>query len=858
MKEIYKDIEKWLSTCPKWLQVSAKRLVENNNTYNDKDIQELTELCKKEISGEDERFNDLKINFLHYKENTTNIKLKRISNVMGINALAPKAPLEFHDKVTIIYGGNGSGKSSYVKFLKYITGIQSNNGVPNNVFKPEKVQQCDLTYEINSIQETVKFNGQFEVLDQLRAINLYDTDSINLYLNNENESTYEPWLLKMLTQLSNICVAVNEKINHEKSLIIPPSVHVPYNLYGTKAISWYNNLDKNTLVMEVEKQCFWDETDSTNLEVLKSKNSKELIESKINEYSKLIENAEIFYNQLKLLKESLNEQIFTIFNAAKIDYKAKVKITETEALKVLDGTAIDGIGTDTWKILWEKAREYSVKYAYPNSNFPNVTNDAVCVLCHQKLSEETKGMFISFESFIKSSLNSDVKSALEKINSLISELPNIPSIQERNLSYQLNAFSDEEIGFFEDYIKKINTVRECLIDIDWDNTNYPKFESSAIKKIEDKIASYKEELKKYIELKTLNDNEKIASEIIELEAKKFIHEIKKEIYKLIKYHQKISELETAIGLTKTTSISNKKAALSAKLITEEYILRFNKELEYLGAKNIGVELVKTRTTRGKVLHKIQLKGISMKSDITEVLSEGESRIVSLAGFLADVECAEGIKPFIFDDPISSLDQSFEEYTINRIAKLGLSRQLIVFSHRLSFIVLLQEALKGYDLNYEVICLNKEIWGAGEPGEIPIFAEKPEKALNKLLDERLNKAKKVYVKDGVNEYTVLAKGICSDFRIILERLIENNLLSDVVHRFRRSLITKNKIHNLAKINIQDCEKFEYYLTKYSKYEHSQSLELQVILPLPEELENDLTDIKNWIQEFKNRSIPLKVN
>lgn len=50
---------------------------------------------------------------------------------------------------------------------------------------------------------------------------------------------------------------------------------------------------------------------------------------------------------------------------------------------------------------------------------------------------------------------------------------------------------------------------------------------------------------------------------------------------------------------------------------------------------VAIELVKSKSSKGRVLHKLQLRGVA-SSCLTEVLSEGENRIVSIAAFLADV------------------------------------------------------------------------------------------------------------------------------------------------------------------------------------------------------------------------------
>lgn len=234
-----------------------------------------------------------------------------------------------------------------------------------------------------------------------------------------------------------------------------------------------------------------------------------------------------------------------------------------------------------------------------------------------------------------------------------------------------------------------------------------------------------------------------------------------------------------------------------------------------------------------------------------MLSEGEHRIVSLAAFLADVTGKLQPAPFVFDDPISSLDQDFEEAVVQRLVRLAADRQVIVFTHRVSLLVLLQEYGKREGREPKVTCVRSEVWGTGEPGDTPLFAKKPEKALNALLNETLAKARKAHDEQGQEAYAPLAKAICSDFRILLERMIECELLADVVQRFRRAVNTQGKLDKLARITAEDCKLFDDLMTKYSRYEHSQPNEAPVAPPAPDELKTDMEALRDWRIAFVAR-------
>ena len=128
---------------------------------------------------------------------------------------------------------------------------------------------------------------------------------------------------------------------------------------------------------------------------------------------------------------------------------------------------------------------------------------------------------------------------------------------------------------------------------------------------------------------------------------------------------------------------------------------------------------------------------------------------------------------------------------------------------------LEDAAKQAGVATRVVALNREPWGTGEPGETPFAARKPEKVINGLLNDRLARAKNVLTENGKAEYDLLAKAICSDVRILVERLVEDTLLNEVVRRFRRAVQTQNRIGGLAKIRPEDCQMIEELMTKYSR-------------------------------------------
>lgn len=221
--------------------------------------------------------------------------------------------------------------------------------------------------------------------------------------------------------------------------------------------------------------------------------------------------------------------------------------------------------------------------------------------------------------------------------------------------------------------------------------------------------------------------------------------------------------------------------------------------------------------------------------------------MSLAAFLADVTANDSASPFIFDDPICSLDQEFEESVVERLVELSKTRQVIVFTHRLSVLGMLNDKSDAI----QIIGTHTEPWGAGEIGNTPLFAKNTAKALKALKNDYLSRAKNAYQR-GYEEYYPIAKQLCSDLRILVERSVELDLLADVVQRYRRAVNTLGKIQNLTRIKKEDCDLIDDFMTRYSRFEHSQSMEAPVMIPSPDEIEKDIDNLIVWQQEFSKRT------
>lgn len=857
LNQFLNQLASWFAKRPLWLQDAARRVIQKGAIDSD-DLIELILQCKQEAGITDPNTPNIQpqgipIKSLQVHEKPVTLRLEEISNVKGINALSPRKPLKFTESpLTIIYGGTGSGKSGYVRILKHACGAKKSGELHGNVFAQQaKDKGCTFKVNIATQSKELDWAAEKGVLDDIRTIEIYDTDCAHVYLVEENEVAYEPWLLSLFTQLTDVCSVVGKILKDEidRSISIKPPL--PAQLQETQSASWYSNLSHQTKQQEIDSRCLWNQKLQKNLTDFNRRLSEPDPAKQAAQRRKTKANLQALHDELKKIRDKLSDDKGSKYLRAKKEALAKRKAADEDAKKVFENSPLDGIGSESWRLLWEQARIYSETIAYEGIEFPNISEEAICVLCNQLLSPEAKERLTSFEEFVKGELQRQAGEDEEKVKTIKEDIEDILSAKDILLRIEASITTNKErkeiLKYYASLVKRKNTLLKASALSDVGGLPDEAF----LQKLKIQCDQKEEQAQAFDQDAKSQNRVKLQKQAKELEAQQWLSDQKNSIEQEVARLKHINSLEKAHKLTSTQALSVKKSSLADVLISPAFIKRFENELETLGASHIKVKLTKTRAEYGHVYHQIQLNGCTTNVCTTDVLSDGEFRIVSLAAFLADVEGQAHSTPFIFDDPITSVDQDFEEATAQRLINLCDSRQVIVFTHRLSLLALLEDAAKKAGIESDVICLRSESWGIGEPGETPIFAKKPDRALNLVLSDRLPKARKVLEESGGADYEIFAKGICTDIRILIERLIENDLLSDVVQRFRREVQTKNKIHKLAKIDTDDCKLLDNYMTKYSKYEHSHPSEAPVLLPYPDQIEKDLKDILSWLEDFKKR-------
>ncbi len=680
------DFETWLNGRPKWLQTAARMIIDSKRQLNPDEVRTLARLCKLEAKDEaDPGFLTVTPGTLSQVANRPLLRIEEILDVHGLNAIKAGAHLPFgKSNLSVIYGQNGTGKSGFARLLKEICGSRSKDEIRSNVFDPTPTPcRAHFKVSIDSKPADVHWDVPSGPHKALRHAQVFDSKAAQQYMT-RTEACYEPSRMKFVSALIVTADAVSAELSREKALLSKALPAIPETLGHTAEAKWLQGLKSATTNASIDKECLY--TDLLDRE--RVENEALLAEKDIagrlltiTKEKTALKNIETAMSALQLgLSDVAAGELENLKNSA-----VKARNTSEEAAAAIFGKAeLEGVGSATWQQMWEHARAYSNGAAYAENSFPNVSADSRCVLCHQSLDEEAKVRLGGFEKFVTDGLETTAKKAENSFTDRKKRLPALPAQADWIVQMSTLGFEEPDgiawLGTLKARLDQIvlGSPASTLEAFDWTRINEAAKTKSADLITEEASLSA---LMKDEHRQVMHDRVQC------LQAKQWLSQNKTSISAERTRLIAVAAIDKASRSAATNALTTKKNDLAKTELDAGYQARFIEELKLLGGHRIPIAPLSKSGGKGKITFGLNLVGAHGSHGLDYILSEGETRIAALAAFLADTTGSNQLAPFIFDDPISSLDQDFEEKVVERLVSLSATRQVIIFTHRLSLVSL---------------------------------------------------------------------------------------------------------------------------------------------------------------------------
>jgi energy-coupling factor transporter ATP-binding protein EcfA2 len=857
------SFDTWLGTLPRWLQTGAAGLIADQAAPDAGRIAALANLCIAEAAKEPATYKVVPARVFDTPVAGRTVRLRRIHNVVGVNALDPKAGLDFGDaNIAVVYGHNGTGKSGFARLTKEAAAGRARARIHPNVFAfaaPEP--QATFVVQVDGHIADPVWKQATGPVPQLRNLHVFDRDVALSYVNDKAEARYEPRRLRFITALVDLSDRVRAELQQRVTALPSALPAIPSALVGTALANDVQDLKPSMSDDDLRKKVHRADNHADRVRELEEALRAPDPAARIQAIEKTLRDVESLAKLVATLAEALSLESIRSVTKAKADAEAARTAADAVAAVTFKQSCLPGVGETVWQAMWEAAREYSTSVAFPGHPFPHV-EDALCPLCQQALGAEAGRRLASFEAFIKGEVKAQAKASEAEHRRLTQALPRLQALVDWKARFAL-------LPGAEPLVEAAHVAATATLAALGQARTEAEVPLSDLALLQQALRAHREALEAEQALIQATQKEgerlKLGEELRYLKMLDWCNENLPSLLDELARKRKVARLESATKTTNTAGLTRKKTDLAKDELTGGYQQRFDQELKALGAARLRVKPVETKGAKGRVTFGLTITDAKTAAPPGEVLSEGEARIVALAAFLADVTVAGATTPFLFDDPVSSLDIEFEERVVARLFELAKTRQVLVFTHRLSLLALLQQAAEAsaeaakITEGVQPVQLRRvrlERMGS----RIGLATELSEKELpvhdaaKQIAEKRLAVAEAHFQEGRIAEYDQTMKAICSDLRIVTERAVEEVLMNKVVTRFRRSVTTMNRLTHLAKINSDDCAFLDDMMTRLSVWEHSQSEEAPATLPDIAVVRKDAQSLHKWVLDFKKRQVP----
>lgn len=844
----YAQFNTWLKMQPCWLQDAAWRIY-SGKRIDDDTIRSYAEMCIAQIKKENPAYNRVSESDIADKKSNTRVSIASLSDIIGVNALADNATLEFAEEgITVVYGLNGAGKSGFMRIFKFLSNNPYEEPIQPNVFKKNDSidPACKVCIKENgdskeaSYKLTSKQSGSL-----LSIIDVFDTRISNKYIGNENNVSYEPFVFIVLSELASVADKITHYLETVKSGISELSIEIPNKFASCSSLEWLQNLSEHTAIPENLKN--WTNANQSRQEEI----------SRLLDTEKVKQRMEVINGSLRILDPIIIDlasaaeaySIQAIEEAFSRYCEAKHKLDTAQKLFGDSADEYDKISLDSsdWKALWSSAKAYYESVLYDNNGHHFAEKGSICPICHRSIDDRIE-RFANVDEYINGSCSADCKREETAFTAIYKAIIS----RQQTIAMVKNALAG---SLTEDEISEVVSIYETIEDLKKLKSTEERHVllvklkiEKALSIVNKKKADFEKSKKELSEALLIEKKAELEKELLTLSAHKWAFDNLASIQQIINNQKRVAEIDTACQLLNTNRITSESNKLAEALITDAYIERFTHELKNL-APGIKVKLEKGKSRKGNTPYKVSIDTNRGKSFRTEdILSEGEQRIVALAAFFADATGRDERTPIIIDDPISSLDIKYEEKATTRIIELARERQIIVFTHRISMLLGLQEEAKNRGINCTPRYIRSTEAGKGVPDLESSFHGN---VVSQLNDLRNKIARYSHFDPDSDEYEDMKGRVCQQFRSYIERSVEAELLLGTVERFRRNIVTKDKVKKLSRITEEDCEIVEQMMTKYSFTEHPQPIDSPPVNISYDDLDSDIEKYVNWIKGLRKR-------
>lgn len=661
-----------------WLKDLIIKIINSNGNISDSELTASVTQLKFNTASE------LTIPSINVNSAHSNIRFISLIHHTGVCALAEEQRIDFSNDITLLYGKNGSGKSSYFRILNELIGGNHQTEIRSNIYSDiHKPINIELVYSEGDNVKNLSWNGNSRSISPLNLSSVFDSSYTTTFLQKRSADSaiVLPYGLHLFTALTSAMDNIKSRIQTEIDSILRTLPQINKDGLSEEVVriltqQTYRTTQKNYIQARyvfTNEQSEKLKLQEEKLKVLKETNFEDKIQLVSNEQQqyllilKHLKETENNLQKLHIESQSLGERISIVRKENEV-VKQKISILNE----------IGNTNSKEWKTFIEAGDAFTKS---------STLNENVCPYCRQPIVDNAVNIVTAYATYLSDKSIEELKNLEQAKNTLKQRISTV--VTNFTISAQFKVLIDTRNSESELYskisasLRQLDEQKRILSDAveNEQNSNPLVFDSTnvAISAIETICEEYNNTINNLREELTKKNQtvSELSFQMKPLIEYKLISSQKDLFVEWFEKIDNVNELKKCQLELSTRGISTLARTASQTLVTKNLKTKFQEELDALGLKKLSVNLTDAGTSRGQAF--MQLKLFNNNS-VSDVLSEGEQKGVALALFIAERRMQLSQNPIILDDPVNSLDHFITAKLVERLSRLG--NQIIIFSHNL--------------------------------------------------------------------------------------------------------------------------------------------------------------------------------
>jgi len=774
--------------------------------------------------------------------------LVKLDAVQNVNALTADQSIGFNEGLTVAFGRNGAGKSGYVRIFKRLAAVRGAEPVLPNVHSSAvnlPTPRARVAFRVGTVDHVVEWTGEEGGVHPLTRMDVFDARANTLHVDEDLTFVYTPSDLALFRHAHEGVEAVRAKLEAGARASAPATnPFVSRFARDTPLYAAIETLGAATDLAELERQAVVTPEEAASLDghrervaALRPGGADARVQQADSE-RRLLEQGMAVCGMLANFDRAAYDRARAAAELAESRY-----VAATES--AFSGADVPGVLGEAWREFVSAADAY--RKVTGGESYPSAGDK--CLYCRQSLTEAAVSLLARYRDYCNNQLRKDRDATREALNrsvgSLAMDLRPLEAEIARRRELATGGALPAPLARLADALAAA-TAMQVSVRSGMDVASVAAEEIAALRET---LTKRIEEAMSLIDtLRGQADDRRRAfatesAALRDLEARMALRDVMADVRAYVERARWASKAQALVprfrGPLKSLTVAAKEA--SEGLVSQDFERAFRAECQALRAPDVRLDFPgrKGQAARRKAIaaHKL-----------SEVLSEGEQKVIALADFLAEAQLKSAPSPIVFDDPVTSLDYERMREVVDRIVKLSARRQVVVFTHNVWFAIeLLNRFEKDKDrCSYYDIAENAGACGFVTGGSHPRVDTV--RLIKGKINDVLQQARKL---TGEAQAALIERGY-EHIRAWCEVAVESELLLEVIERYKPHV----KMTALPKIKPQALGPAVGTIVpifeKACRYigGHSQPLETLNVRPSLAELEADWSALQAALKTYQD--------